>query len=202
MKYYVRHKFGVSTEHNTFEEHPWHGAGQGAANVALWYIALSDVLIDASHEQIQPTILHDPMLTLSVIQSIKAFIDDVAMSGSTPSNSYNELIQKAQNQLRWWNSLIKVTGGALNPAKCCSAIHLWQPDKLGILKKVQPNPNEPKVTLSDTNSMDTITILKPSEGTRYLGVYLAPDGSTKTMEQQLWKKAILYTTAFQRTHMS
>jgi len=160
------------------------------------------VLIDTYHEQVQPTILHDPTLTLLVIQSIKAFIDDVAMATSTPSHSYNDLIQKAQNQLRWWNSLIKVTSGALNPTKCCSTIHIWQPDKLGILKKVQPKPTDPKVTLSKANPMDTIVILKPWEGIRYLGVYLAPDGSTKTMEQQLWKKAILYTTAFQRTHMS
>jgi len=28
MRYYVRHKFGVSSDYNTFENHPWHGAGQ------------------------------------------------------------------------------------------------------------------------------------------------------------------------------
>jgi len=35
MKYYIRHKFGVSAEYNTFEQHPWHGAGQGAVDAAL-----------------------------------------------------------------------------------------------------------------------------------------------------------------------
>jgi len=35
MKYYVCHKFGISTNYNTFAAHPWHGAGQGVANVAL-----------------------------------------------------------------------------------------------------------------------------------------------------------------------
>jgi len=47
-----------------------------------------------------------------------------------------------------------------------------------------------------------IPILKSSEGTRYLGVYIAPDGKMRTMETQLWKKARLYTIAFQWTHMS
>jgi len=57
MHYYVWHKFGVSTDYNTFEQNPWHGAGQGAANAALWYITLLDVLINAYHEQTQPCIL-------------------------------------------------------------------------------------------------------------------------------------------------
>jgi len=35
MKYYVQHKFGMSATYNMFTQHPWHGAGQGAANVAL-----------------------------------------------------------------------------------------------------------------------------------------------------------------------
>jgi len=35
MHYFVWHKFGVSQEYNTFEQHPWHGAGQGAADAAL-----------------------------------------------------------------------------------------------------------------------------------------------------------------------
>jgi len=40
MKYYIQHKFGVSKQHNTFSQHPWHGMGQGAADVhsSLGYI--------------------------------------------------------------------------------------------------------------------------------------------------------------------
>jgi len=35
MRYFVRHKFGVSAGHNMFTQYPWHGAGQGAADAAL-----------------------------------------------------------------------------------------------------------------------------------------------------------------------
>ena len=35
LKYYVRHKYGVLEDYNTFDQHPWHGAGQGAADAAL-----------------------------------------------------------------------------------------------------------------------------------------------------------------------
>jgi len=54
MKYYVKHKFSVSTQYNTFSQHPWHGAGQGAADAALCYIILSDTLIDAYHTKVAP----------------------------------------------------------------------------------------------------------------------------------------------------
>jgi len=37
MKYYVCHKYGVSPNFNTFDSHPWHRAGQGAADAALRY---------------------------------------------------------------------------------------------------------------------------------------------------------------------
>jgi len=62
---------------------------------------------------------------------------------------------------------------------------------------VQPNPHETRITLSDDDPRDQITILQRSEGTYYLGVYIAPDGTMKTMEMQLWKKAVLYTVALQ-----
>jgi len=145
---------------------PWHGAGQGAADAALRYIALSDVLIDAYHAHIQPSVIRDPTLTITVTKSIKAFIDDVVMSASSnePQALLN-LINKAQAQLRWWNQLIQVTGGELNPSKCCAAIYVWQPDKLGILHPVQPKATETKITLTNENRQDHITVLNRAEGT-------------------------------------
>ncbi len=201
MKYYVRHKLGVSKEYNTSEQQPWHGAGQGAADAALWYIALSDVLINAYHDHIQPTNIQDPTKNLKLVKSIKAFIDDVAMSVNTQTNSIQDLAHQAQNQLRWWNDLIRVTGGELNPSKCCGAIAAWQPDKFGILRPAYLEHNEICMTLTDTDTQQ-IPMLQRSEGTRYLGIYIAPDGTMKTMETQLWKKANLYTIALQRTHLS
>jgi len=57
MHYFVRHKFGVSQEFNTFEQHPWHGTGQGAVDAALRYIVLSDTMIDAYHTKIAPSMM-------------------------------------------------------------------------------------------------------------------------------------------------
>jgi len=99
MKYYICHKFSISQDYNTYEQYPWHGTGQGAADAALCYIALSDALIDAYHSKIQPNIIHDPTLTITIMQSIKAFINDVAMTAAVPSSDLTALVVRAQDQL-------------------------------------------------------------------------------------------------------
>jgi len=202
MRYYVRHRYRVSPNYNTYANHPWHGAGQGAADAALRYIALSDSLIDAYHSKFQPRILHDPTLTLQIIKSIKAFIDDVAMSASTDTNSFPQLVEQAQNQLQWWNRLVNSSGGALNPKKCFCATYYWKPDKYGILRLTNPDPQESAVHLDPERPHLTIPLLSIAEGTRYLGMYVTCNGATKPMENHIWKQAVIYTWAFQRTHMS
>jgi len=200
MKYYVHHKFGMSDDYNTYTQHPWHGAGQGAADAALRYIVLSNT---PYHSKIQPHVIKDPMLTLQIMESIKAFIDDVKMSTQSAMDNLPDLIQQAQTQLQWWNQLIVATGGPLNPQKCCCTVYTWQPDKLGILCLSQLDSQDISISVNYPHQLqEGIQVLKPSEGTRYLGIYLATSSTTKTMETQLWKKAVLNTKAFQQMHMS
>jgi len=185
-----------------YTSHPWHNAGQDMADAALRYIALSHALIDVYHSQIQPWTISDPMLTLIVIKSLKAFIDDVTMSAGGTSTSLPELATHAQHQLQWWHNLIQVLGGALNTKKCCCAIYAWTPDKLGILCVAAPDPDEVAITLQAQTTSQKLTVLAPHEGTQYLGIYVTHNGATKLMGDHIWKKAVLYTMAFQCTHMS
>jgi len=48
----------------------------------------------------------------------------------------------------------------------------------------------------------TIKVLKPNEGTCYLGIYVTCMGNTKPMQDHIWHQALLYTKAFQQMHMS
>jgi len=203
MKYYVRHKYGVLEDFNTFEQHPWHGAGQGAADAALRYIALLDSLIDAYHSKIQPWVIKDPTLTIVIVKSMKAFIDNVAMSISGDASTTEQLIQRAQTQLQWWTQLIQASGGALNPQKCCCALYTWALDTSGIILRFSTDdPRNIQITPCIQQPEKHIQVLKPNEGTHYLGIYVTRTGSTQPMQDQIWSKAILYTKAFQRTHMS
>jgi len=199
MRYYVRHKYGVSHDYNTSDQSPWHGAGQGAADAALRYIVLSDTLIDAYHSRFQPWTMQDPTLTMTIFKSIKAFIDDVEMSaGHLPLHA---LVQRVQDQLQWWHQLVRASGGALNPTKCVGALYYWQPDKDGILR-TSDTPEPTTISVSPDAASPIIPMLRLNEGTRYLGIYLTRTGNTKPMEDHIWHKAVLYTRAFQRTHMN
>jgi len=108
----------------------------------------------------------------------------------------------AQEKLTWWNDLVKVTGGELNPKKCCGLLYTWAPDKRGILQLRQPDLPTPFLSLPFKNVPQSITILPNHEGTRYLRLYLTADRNTKPMENNLWKKALTYTLAFHRTPMT
>jgi len=166
MKYFVQHKYGVSKDYNTFDQHPWHGTGQGTADAALRYIALSDSLIDAYHSKIQLLwIIQDPTLTLVIVKSMKAFINDVAMLVSGATSTFEQMIQHAQTQLQWWTQLIQASGGALNPQKCCCALYHWMPDTSGILCLSTTNPNNINIAPCPQQPQQTIHVLKPNEGT-------------------------------------
>jgi len=203
MCYYVQHKFGVSSEFNTFSQHPWHGAGQGAANTALRYIVLSDTLINAYHTKIALQLLHDPAHLIEVIRSLKAFIDNVVLHATShPNTTLEDLQHQAQERIRWWDKLVKATGGELNPKKCCGLLYMWSPDSQGILQLRQPEPPLTLISISQTHDQQIITILKNNESTCYLGIYITADRNMQPMENHLWKKALLYTSAFHRTPMT
>jgi len=145
--------------------------------------------------------MHDPTLTTKIFKSLKAFIDDVAMSAGGPT-LFPALIQRAQAQLQWWNQLVRSSGGALNPAKCCCAVYYWAPDKHGILRPADPAMETLQIHPDPATPTQTIPVLTTQEGTRYLGIYVTHYGHTKLMEDHVWKKAVVYTRAMQRTHMS
>jgi len=165
MKYYIRHKYGVLEDYNTFDQHPWHGAGQGTTDAAIWYIALSDLLIDAYHSNIQPWIIQDPMLTLVIVKSMKAFIDDIAMLVNGATSTLEQMTLQVQTQLQWWTQLIQASGGALNPQKYCCALYYWRPDTSGILHLTTIDPENINIALCNIRLQQTIHVLKLDEGT-------------------------------------
>jgi len=67
--------------------------------------------------------MHDPLQLITIQQSLKAFIDDVVLHASSDGyDDLDELQARAQAQLQWWDQLVRVTGGELNPKKCCGLI--------------------------------------------------------------------------------
>jgi len=144
MKYCVQHQYGISLEYNMYNNHPWHIAGQGATDAALWYIALSDLLINAYHSQFQPCILHDPTLTLHIIKSIKAFIDDVAMSAGDWHTPLPLLVDKSTSSATVVESACPVFGRCTEHQKCCCTFYYWQLTKMASSNWLTPVQQKPK----------------------------------------------------------
>jgi len=93
------------------------------------------------------------MKLIPVIRSLKAFIDDVVLHASLrPYATYNELCNRAAEQVQWWEQLVQVTGGSLNPKKGCAIAYTWAPDVNGVLG-LQTNPieHDPVPTSSDNS---------------------------------------------------
>jgi len=94
---------------------------QGAADAALCYIVLSDMVINTYHTKITPTGLTDPLRAITILHSLKAFIDDVVLHASDrPHAPFQALLEHTSAQVQWWDQLVKVTGGSLNTKKCCA----------------------------------------------------------------------------------
>jgi len=81
-------------------------------------------------------------------------------------------------------------------------MYYWEPDKNGILRPADPDPDLLQIRPDPTTPTQTIPVLTAQEGTRYLGIYVTRNGHTKPMEDHVWKKAVVYTQAMQCTHMS
>jgi len=79
--------------------------------------------------------------------------------------------------------------------------YMGAPDKHGVLKLQQPDTPPDFLSLPTGMSTQSIPINKPHDGTRYLGLYITANWNTVPMEQHLWNKALLYTTALRRTPM-
>jgi len=81
-------------------------------------------------------------------------------------------------------------------------LYNWAPNKHGILRLQRPDLPPDFLSLQTETNIQPVPVSKHDEGTRYLGLYITVDRNTKPMEQHLWKKALIYTTAFRRTPMS
>jgi len=116
--------------------------------------------------------------------------------------SLQTLQHQAQTKLNWWDKLVKVTGGKLNPKKCCGLLYTWVPDSRGILQLQQPTLLDPFLYLPFKHIQQLISILRNNKGTQYLGLYVTANHNMQPMETHLWDKAQLYTMAFHRTPMT
>ena len=120
------------------------------------------------------------------------FVDDtdILSKSQISLNDPNSTNNQLQKTIDYWEGIAKVTGGAMDPAKCWfySIFFEWKNGKwkYGIL-----NPNQAaEVSIKDKDDVrGPLTYVKPDEAKEMLGVFLSPDGNNAKQVQILREKA-------------
>jgi len=140
QRYHVKHAYGISSRYNQHsEQHPWYGAGQGTGDAASRWVVQSHSLITAYHAEAHLWHLPTPTSTDTVCMGIDAYMDDTnQILGNTATRKLDPILPQAQANIDLWQGLIQVSGGTLNPTKCSWTPFLWDFDKLGNARLINP----------------------------------------------------------------
>jgi len=199
LKYYLKHKYGISAEYNSHSEsHPWYGMGQGAGDSCNRWVIGSDSMADAYQEQAQGWIIPSPTPNETVTLKLKAFIDDVNLFiGQNNGESENDFYETAQQDINRWHGILKATGGELNTKKCFWSEYHLQYDTKGFPMIRTKTPEDKKLMLN--NSDGTTKILRSTQSTkgiRHLGVHISMDGNQTAETKILYKRCRMFQKVY------
>jgi len=159
---------------------PWYGAGQGARDACLWWIAQANSMILA-YESVQPWTIRMPDHHQQFTQLINAFIDDTSIINATQKHQkFTDLLRTLQYNLDTWHNLLQASRGVLNPSKCVWLCFHWKFAPNGTIHITPPTPTPtPLQTTISTQPPIPIRRLQPNEAHHYLRIYLTTDANYK-----------------------
>jgi hypothetical protein len=190
MKMKMRTSYGDSEL--TYGGEQWiklpHGCGQGNGyGPAIWACISSPLLMILKRKghgaRITAPITKD-VLFLSAI----SFVDDTDMvETALAKEAWEILLNRTQEGLDLWESLLRTTGGALEPTKSdwVAIRHEWKNGKSHLVKV--PDPTHLTVR-NPAGTRENLKQKRSNEARETLGVWQAPDGNEKTQTEKLIEK--------------
>lgn len=133
MRYSVKHAYGTAPqEYTSSDTEPLFGTGQGSgASPAIW-LGLVVILLNAldrisAEEGIPGLCFSDPWNDYITRWRVGAFVDDTNQGIMDPTGtlSLDELVEQLRQAGQLWESLLHISGGCLNLAKCSWTLQFW-----------------------------------------------------------------------------
>jgi hypothetical protein len=211
MRYAIKHVYGISpTEYHSTILEPLFGTGQGSgASPAIW-LSLVTILLNAYDQladeyNIQGLTFEDPWQSISTKWHIGAFVDDTnqAILDTTAHLTPSELTEQLRQAGQLWETLLHISGGALNLSKCSWSLQFWE-WKNGRPRLKPMSNDDPLLLMTNGESLEQniITRIDNHTAARNLGVYLNANGTFQHHAQITKEKSETMAHRLQRSRLS
>ena len=172
---------------------PIQGIGQGNGVGPAGWIALSSPIM-AMLRALGFGFWVLSALTYSLVYTMGfAFVDDTDLFHSGQAGQTGEdLIPEIQSAVNWWEKGISATGGSLVPSKSYWGLidHHWNPTTAKwTLHSIADTPGEIAIRKVDSEELETLRRIEPTEAVKTLGVMLNMEGTDKEEVEYLREKA-------------
>ena len=193
-KYYLKTQLGVSERHYKHcLLYPIYGSGQGAGNSPALWCVISTMLFETYDESAYGALFSSPDCKLTTKVFMVGFVDDTRGSVNdfhlpTPA-PLEHYIDRATSDARRWNSILGLSGGALNNRKC-SYHFLHYTFTMDGLATPTAGSFGPSITIQFTPSEQPQALrqLSAFASHKTLGVQKAPASTNKSLYEALQKK--------------
>jgi len=179
MRHYVRTALGDSSNSYSSGGIPFQGVGQGNGMGPCIWAAVSSVLFDALRGSGFGAKVRSPISEIFLALIGGGLVDDLDLFSMADPHLHTEAdVEEMQRGLDLWEELLRASGGAVEPTKSdwYRIDFTW---KNGVAKMRTHDPGDSVLTCLDhTQSRRALTLKQVDQGSKTLGVYLAPDGSS------------------------
>jgi hypothetical protein len=134
MRYAIKQLTGVSlNEYFGTPDEPLFGTGQGSGASGANWLCFAVILLNcpdriSQEDNIPGFSFADPWNEMLAAWRVSAFVDDTnqGVMDHTGTLSLPELMKQMRKAGQLWETLLHISGGALNLEKCSWTIQYWQ----------------------------------------------------------------------------
>jgi hypothetical protein len=174
------------------------GIGQGGRGSPIGWLSVLLVMIITYSQFVSGVTMSDPLSLIQMVIYIISYVDDNTLVQEFPRDQSMKSILEGLNKcITKWHTILRITGGDLALEKCSYCIMKWK-WKNGVATLETPTSSPGELFVSGTK----IQRLKPNEGTRVLGVWMAMDGSFGDELKYRIGQSKLMASKLYRSHLS